>query len=154
MKGPRSGIWGSNQTKAQVYVLFKKQSVFTNISSFKFINVKANLFVTPNQLVCNNKCYDEVRRNSCYNEASRKSCNDEAGLNSCYNKAGHNSCYDEACRISILLRILQLAKLGIRLTSALDWVEIELSWVEAELGKIGWQHWNLPNDHFKTHFIC
>ena len=72
----------------------------------QLINVKANLFVTSNQLGWNNNCYDEVRRNSCYDEAGCNGYNDEAGLSSCYNKAGRNSCYDEAGRIGILLRIL------------------------------------------------
>ena len=38
-----------NQTKAQVYVLLKKKSVFANMN--QVINVKANLFLTSNQLV-------------------------------------------------------------------------------------------------------
>ena len=71
------------------------------------IDVKANLFVTSNQLSWNNNCYNEVCRNSCYDVAGRNSCNDEAGLNSCYNKAGRNSCHHEAGRIGILLRILR-----------------------------------------------
>ena len=72
----------------------------------QLINVKANLFVTPNQLGWNNNCYDEVRRNSCYDKSGRNSCNDEAGLNSCFNKTGRNNYYDEAGRIGIFLRIL------------------------------------------------
>ena len=109
-------IWGLNQTKAQVYVLFKEQSVFANMRSFKFINVKANLFVTPNQLGWNNNCYDGVCRNSCYEEAGRNGCNDEAGLSSCYNKGGRNSCYDKAGCIGILLRILPTARPKVRKT--------------------------------------
>ena len=78
----------------------------------QLINVKANLFVTSNQLGWNNNCYDKVCRKSCYNKAGRNSCNDEAGVNSCFNKAGHNSYYDEAGRMGILLRILATVALA------------------------------------------
>ena len=66
----------------------------------QLINVKANLFVTSNQLGWNANCYDESGCNG---------CNDEAGLKSCFNKAGRNSCYNEAGHIGILLRILPTA---------------------------------------------
>ena len=85
------------RAKGQVYALSKEKSVFANMK--QLINVKANLFVTSNQLGWNANCYDEAGCNG---------CNDEAGISSCYNKAGRNSCYDEAGRIGILLRILQL----------------------------------------------
>ena len=65
------------------------------------------MFVTPNQLGWNYKCYIQIGwSNDYYNEVGGNSCYDKGGLNSCYNKASGNSCYNKAGCIGILLRIL------------------------------------------------